>query len=264
MYLRYYSSVKISYGYKFCTIIDTERQIYFRLKAQDFKIVDAYISESKGNKSDLLEEDIYSTNKFLFDFLFEKEVIFYDDLNIVKYNNSTEKFKYYSRISNAIIEIDKEKDYKKLFSDLINLNCFYVEIRVSNDNVIDYVLQILNEFKNQFEEITIYFFEVKNDRFVNIINYAEENLSNIILVKRPNLEQKEIPENVILFGRDLSNKCCGEVLRNSFLVNRTFYNESVTYNNCLNLKVGIDVDGNIKNCPSMKESYGGLAPYKSD
>ena len=258
MSLRYYSSVKISYGYKFCTIIDTERQIYFRLRAQDFKIVDAYISESKGNKSDLLEEDIYSTYKVLFDFLFEKDVIFYDDLNITKCNRSAENFKYYSKISNAIIEIDKEKDYKKLFSDLIYLNCFYVEIRVSNDNVIDYVLQILNEFKSQFEEITIYFFEVENERFVNIVNYANENLTNIILVKRSNLEQFELPENVILFERDLSNKCCGEVLRNSFLVNRTLYNESVTYNNCLNLKIGIDSDGNIKNCPSMKESFGNI------
>ncbi|MCR9102370.1 MAG: grasp-with-spasm system SPASM domain peptide maturase, partial [bacterium] len=36
------------------------------------------------------------------------------------------------------------------------------------------------------------------------------------------------------------------------------FTESINHNSCLNRKISIDTEGNIKNCPSMKESYGNI------
>jgi SPASM domain peptide maturase of grasp-with-spasm system len=34
------------------------------------------------------------------------------------------------------------------------------------------------------------------------------------------------------------------------------YSEAIQFNTCLNCKASIDTDGEIKNCPSMKKSFG--------
>jgi SPASM domain peptide maturase of grasp-with-spasm system len=36
------------------------------------------------------------------------------------------------------------------------------------------------------------------------------------------------------------------------------FTESQNYNTCLNRKISIDLDGEIKNCPSMRESFGNI------
>jgi len=36
------------------------------------------------------------------------------------------------------------------------------------------------------------------------------------------------------------------------------FTEAQHHNTCLNRKISIDSEGNIKNCPSMKESYGNI------
>jgi SPASM domain peptide maturase of grasp-with-spasm system len=38
---------------------------------------------------------------------------------------------------------------------------------------------------------------------------------------------------------------------------QTFF-EAKSFNGCLNRKISVDVYGNIKNCPSMKDSYGNI------
>ncbi len=54
-------------------------------------------------------------------------------------------------------------------------------------------------------------------------------------------------------------RSCGQISKNYFVNNVDFYTESINHNTCLNRKVGIDKDGNIKNCPSMNESYGNIS-----
>lgn len=54
------------------------------------------------------------------------------------------------------------------------------------------------------------------------------------------------------------NRCCGYISRDYFILNRLSYNEGKSFNSCLNKKISIDTNGNIKNCPSMPESYGNI------
>ena len=43
-----------------------------------------------------------------------------------------------------------------------------------------------------------------------------------------------------------------------FEVNIPLFTEAQLHNTCLNRKISIDVDGNIKNCPSMAQSFGDI------
>lgn len=49
---------------------------------------------------------------------------------------------------------------------------------------------------------------------------------------------------------------CGIIHSSLFSVNIATFTESLAFNSCLHRKIGIDRNGYIKNCPSMKESYG--------
>lgn len=51
---------------------------------------------------------------------------------------------------------------------------------------------------------------------------------------------------------------CGIIDQGMFSTNITTYTESLNFNSCLNRKISIDIQGDVKNCPSMKESYGNI------
>jgi SPASM domain peptide maturase of grasp-with-spasm system len=55
-----------------------------------------------------------------------------------------------------------------------------------------------------------------------------------------------------------SSASCGVVHPAYFTMNIPHYTESLAHNTCLNRKISIDIEGNIKNCPSMKESFGNI------
>lgn len=58
------------------------------------------------------------------------------------------------------------------------------------------------------------------------------------------------------------NRHCGTVHAAFFSVNRSAFSECLMFNSCLNKKISIDVNGDIKNCPSMKKVYGNI--YSSE
>lgn len=53
----------------------------------------------------------------------------------------------------------------------------------------------------------------------------------------------------------LDSGCCGVINQNYFVSSIAVFTESQHYNNCLNKKISIDVDGYIKNCPSMTNNF---------
>jgi len=56
----------------------------------------------------------------------------------------------------------------------------------------------------------------------------------------------------------LSPFSCGVIAINSFCINMPLFTESQHYNTCLNRKICIDENGEIKNCPAMSRSFGNI------
>ncbi len=54
-------------------------------------------------------------------------------------------------------------------------------------------------------------------------------------------------------------KSCGIVNQKYFISSADFQRESNLFNSCLNRKISIDTDGNIKNCPSMSKKFGNIS-----
>jgi len=71
----------------------------------------------------------------------------------------------------------------------------------------------------------------------------------------------EIEENYTIVKRVgfLSNNRCGMIDKKFFSPNIPTYTEALHHNSCLNRKVSISAEGDIKNCPSMSESFGNIS-----
>lgn len=73
-------------------------------------------------------------------------------------------------------------------------------------------------------------------------------------------------ENKLLFKKSIiglqtnifDNKSCGIISEKLFMPNIQTITLSQKHNSCLHKKISIDKDGNIKNCPSMSQSFGNI------
>lgn len=131
-----------------------------------------------------------------------------------------------------------------------------------------------------------FFNTVKEDRIRSIINFINENelyLTNIGIVLP--YEEKANYTQILEINRILylhiyncksddrvilseekhivfsslpifSHKNCGIINSNNFTLNKYLFFESLHHNSCLHKKIAIDSRGNIRNCPSMPQSFG--------
>ena len=74
----------------------------------------------------------------------------------------------------------------------------------------------------------------------------------------------EAGDNILFITEKItSEKHCGIVSPEYFSTNIKTFTEAKVANSCLNRKMGIDAEGNIKNCPTMQKSYGNINNEKT-
>jgi SPASM domain peptide maturase of grasp-with-spasm system len=159
---------------------------------------------------------------------------------------------------------------KTILMQLNYFGCKFVEIRVRSIDI-HTICQILNEeiFK------CFYWINLKISLIEEIDHKQISQLFNEILKKLTvdintvyslelygmqayyNFQYKNI-EIKGINKTHLDHKCCGLIRKAFFSLNIENIRESLHHNSCLNRKISIDAEGNIKNCPSMKESFGNI------
>ena len=90
-----------------------------------------------------------------------------------------------------------------------------------------------------------------SSRFRKIIYY---NSPQDVVTERKNNSRIDVK----YYSKSISYKDCGYIKKNFFTNNLPFFTESQRHNTCLNRKICIDTEGNIKNCPAMAKSYGNI------
>jgi len=165
-------------------------------------------------------------------------------------------------INNAIIDIDDNSSHnlKKVIEELIALRCKFVEVRA-------YTKVSISTIQMLVEKISKGFF-----RNVDFIIQYPKNVDDLDVIKKLMLDfpvmgkvtfhssPKNSINNFFEFTEKeiTSEKCCGIINEKYFMLNLKMFSESQHHNSCLNQKIAIDVNGNIKNCPSLPKSFGNI------
>lgn len=230
-----------------------------------FSLID-FIEKSKNNPliEILRDESIESKNIMLeyVEFLIENEFAFLGDLHIkeslseIDFNIEIEP----STIYDSIICLNENnlKNVLELIEILDELFCQHIEFRIEVDNS-----NFINEVINKLNLTTIKSVELRIKYFNGIIEFVQN-----ILKKEPRVRE------VFIYNAPESNKLnqisiykqnvdfindCGVIEKSNFNVSLKFFTNSKSCNTCLNKKLSIDFDSNVKNCPSSKNSFGNFS-----
>lgn len=177
-------------------------------------------------------------------------------------------FSFYSPeiINNAIIDINKDSthNYEKIFNELFILRCKYLEIRIYSElDLIDLNKIISLSKKTALSNIDIFLKYSKGLSVEEIFNSVIEGntiIGNLVIHSSPFDKTYEDKYYRIKFIKQqiINSNCCGNISLEQFTIDIPTFTETLKYNNCLNKKISVDVNGNIKNCPSMRKVFGNI------
>ncbi|MCL1934678.1 MAG: grasp-with-spasm system SPASM domain peptide maturase [Candidatus Azobacteroides sp.] len=207
------------------------------------------------------------------DFLNTNELVFLCKKAIAKYfKNIDIKYESPYLINNVVIELDINSHYDlpQFFEDIEHVGCIDLQIKIFDEQTVNRISDILSYTLNKrIKAIELIIPYTKS--FVvqkNIFSLLRDHLriTAIVIYNTPqehinHLEKQFLNDfSKIGFYSDMINNSqyCGFVSPAYFTVNLPFFMESKLYNNCLNKKLTIDNQGNIKNCTALNKSYGNL------
>ncbi|HET6226882.1 MAG TPA: grasp-with-spasm system SPASM domain peptide maturase [Bacteroidia bacterium] len=220
------------------------------------------ILEYFDNKNEkLINEyfDFLKENEFGF-FCSKREQKLFPKLNMVFDNSSI--------ITNCIIDINRNSsyDFEKLFLELEYVHCRFWQIRFYGEFGLSEVEKIIVLCKNiHLNSIHLIIpYQKSMDHFQILKFYNLYPLARIDFYDVPPGKMNKYHElcksHPIRFyeAKIFNEKHCGQI--NDFYFNPSLklFSESLSHNTCLNQKISVNVDGEIKNCPSMSKSYGNI------
>jgi SPASM domain peptide maturase of grasp-with-spasm system len=199
----------------------------------------------------------------------------FDYAEIVNVSNSNDGFialpstwDYPATITNAIIDFGYH-DLEMLHSirnDLDYWNTTSIELRFFTFFELEYVLKCLELFSlGDANSLSVV---LKHDNWdINSIDqlfnrFISINKLLIFDAKCDNLKSITLHNGVtpvIITTSNISASCCGIVSPEYFVNSIPFFNESQNFNSCLNRKISVDHNGEIRNCPSMPKSFGNIS-----
>lgn len=217
-----------------------------------------------------IEKESFPVLQEYIDFLIEHEMIFPCNLDeVFNFPKINLDFDYPATISNMIIDFDKDTflDLKYIINKFcIPSNCRNIELRgydlLSKLSLFKIAEDINGSFIKTMDIIVNIDFEI-DSHFIEWVG-NNRKIRNFIIHSQS--ENKIISSGVkngfgtILKIKDkvTSDKHCGVINKYNFSLSIETFAESLNHNSCLNRKLSIDSNNNIKNCPALPESFGNI------
>lgn len=206
-----------------------------------------------------------------FEFLLENEFIFFTSSPSL-FPKIKLKWDDPSIINNAILDRDRNSDYNiiDVINQLSSMNCRHIELRFFDKIDTDYIINVVKHIEDIKSSIISIDIILPNDESLKKLNRLIKDYKRIASFRVFNSSKDEFipPLNksmgyIIYTKKKIENNlCCGIISKDFFVANTLLFTESINFNSCLNRKIGIDVNGDIKNCPSMKNIFGNVKSKK--
>lgn len=165
------------------------------------------------------------------------------------------------QIQSCIVDIDPSSmiDINRLANQLDELGCRSLQIRFSSTidhSRVEWILKVLKGKNIRSIELVVSFCGVDYVELIN--NY--KIITSVSVYGAPQIGISKCNGSKIITTTESYNgvEQCGIVEPNYFVCNREMFFESLRCNSCLEKKISISRQGEIKNCPSCIKSYGNI------
>lgn len=271
IYIHLFSCCVLVRGVNQSLICDLQRRSYEIIPNSLFEILsNIKIENCFENLIQQFDDDEdKETFRSYINFLDEKEFIFIDDTKIdILTNINLEEFDLPCIISNSIIDYDYSYKIELLdgvIEQLDELRCQAIELRFFKLKSKKIVSQILKKFKDtgiRSISIVMPFLKGMDKKYFESISINQPRVREISLFEVFDDDLDFLKNSiypVYLLEDDIVNvKKCGYISDKSFYINIQNFTESKKHNSCLNRKLSIDAKGEVRNCPSMSQSFGNV------
>lgn len=266
-YLYLHKWCKPAKGHLRSSIADLERakiklipnELYDMIIAYHGKKIKTIVEEyaSVEGSRDIIQEYI--------EFLLEEEFIFLsanEETELLTPENTDYEKPY--AITNAIIDHNQQSrfSFQKIIAELEELGCRAIQLRFYDEISLEKLMEIValtqHTLFRQVEVILKYVSEeYLSDLKIQLQNHRR--VLNVTIHSMP--DNRPIEQEVkrqYVFTKEQIHSClsCGQIAPFFFDFFTTHYLLGKKHNTCLYKKISVDVNGNIKNCPSMAKSFG--------
>jgi SPASM domain peptide maturase of grasp-with-spasm system len=177
------------------------------------------------------------------------------------------EYEYPHIVHNAVVDLkDSIHDFDKIFDELDFLGCRHLQVRFFKLVDLSTIDNILAKGRNN--RILSIELLVQYDQSVSLEDYKKLSfrnikITNIIVAGAQKSESESLgidKTKTIVWSKSKIDNCssCGVIHPTYFAINMEAFTEARNFNSCLNNKISIDINGDIKNCPSSSESYGNI------
>lgn len=268
-YFNRFACCLVNYGHTRSIICDVQRNNYFLIpnslyillieEFPNFSIEEIYDNYGKENEKHL---------KDYLNFLLVNEIGFIDTKIIKELTPLNLKYKVAEPISSLIIDLNKESFF---IEDSVQIAKFIDTNRIKQLQIRCYDLIDLNtflKFLNSLSKTTLkgieiiipYEIKLKNRLINKNIIKSNDKINRLIYFGCDKNKQDKYLNRMITYVEDkiINKKNCGLISSNYFNSNLETYTLCNSHNSCLHKKISIDSQGNIRNCPSMSQSFGNI------
>lgn len=206
-----------------------------------------------------------------FQFLIQNELGFYCN-NPENFPNLDRTWKYANPITNAIIEIEDLEwiDCDRVLEQLDEVGCVALQLKLFSDFSVDLIesefLQKTENNRLKSIELFIHYNEKINLEIIEYLCEKYRRLSMVIIHSCPEGVDlnKPIQGNwitpIFSIQESLRSDKENQLMRPEyFYVNLDVFTEAHHHHTYFNRKVVIDSKGEIRNCPTIKKSFGNIA-----
>ncbi|PWN59997.1 grasp-with-spasm system SPASM domain peptide maturase [Chryseobacterium oncorhynchi] len=264
-YFNLFSNTLITRGAQRILISDLQRETSEVYPLEFYDIIEELKVKSIEEISTLFDDESKEIFHQYLNLLLDKEYGFITENDWDKcfppisyeYNNP-------SFITDLFIELNDISILENLKQSVENLGIKFLVIHSKNYFTIDDIIRIEQTFTDSVLSGIEIFSPYHNNIDRNFIQ--ELNLKTIRLYHLTFYNCNKIPFRVkdefrfiLNFIKDnIDISSCGKIDIKYFNTNITKVLEAFNHNSCLHKKIGIDINGNIKNCPAMPHNFGNI------
>lgn len=256
-------------GAKRSMLCDVQRNSFNLIPNGLYELLDEHRTKTVGATKAHYKHQYDETIAEYFDFLVKNEFGFYcEEVELVLFPDIDLHWDVPFYITNAIIDVDENSkhDFVSIFDQFEQLGCKHFQIRCYVEKPLLYFEEILEKLENR--RIISVELIIKNDTEItlerlNVLTDKYTRIHNLVVHSAPESEIRHRDSsgmgNIVFVQQAIDNEShCGIISQDYFSINLKTFTESQKHNTCLNRKISIDAEGNIKNCPSMTKSYGNI------
>lgn len=271
-YFMIYSDCRLVKGKKNGIVYDLTKLEVYRIPAGYVELAPLFRTKKLGEIERGTTPEEWQNLLDFVNFLLDKKLAIFVS-NIEVFPEMTLEWDEPNSVKTAIIDyIETNSSYNlnHTLEQLNTLGCVHLEIRTYSHfsfTLLDSLMKWMQPlFFKSVELIAIDNANVdlaeleKRMRQWHILNKVTLTHSKKNLITSVKRTHNSIVHIVQTEQRVENNLHCGIINSKSlFSPDIKQFSENHNFNSCLNRKISIDMDGNIKNCPSMSKSYGNIA-----